>query len=140
MIIVYCIAETARNAYIQLQLCKVMTACSSMLVEFAIIMNNSPLQAQSYTIKTAPPVSLMYYCQSEIPPAVQHVATGKSIWLAARSRSEELQTKQRKLNKIPSSVEVRCLGSEALPLDWIILLFKQKRCLAHKCKVRKFNV
>lgn len=43
-------------------------------------------------------------------------------------------------DKIPSSVEVRCLGSEALPADWIILLFKQKRCLAHKCKVRKFNV
>lgn len=47
---------------------------------------------------------------------------------------------KRLFDKIPSSAEVRCLGSEALPADWIILLFKQKRCLAHKSKVRKFNV
>lgn len=71
----------------------------------------------------------------------------KTNWIVAQSWKrvsanqvwELLSEIKRHFDKIPSPVKVRCRGSEALPDDWIILLFKQKRCLAHKCKVRKIH-
>lgn len=113
------------------------TACLFlMLVELFIIIRSSLMQTQSYTVKLLCLSAVIYYCKSEIPPAVQHVVTGNPFGL--QHVAEVRNYKQnRSCTRFHPQLRSDVLGLRRFPL--IELFCYSSRSIAWRTNVKWEN-